>query len=597
MSIAQMTHVVLCGMAEEKAEVIAGLQELGCLHLVPLREVGPLEPTGAAERRRADAAWRHLNDAAVKRRPWPKDRPFDLEAVVAEVLANKERLRELSDRRDFLVQRIAGLEPFGDFALPPLEERRGMRLWFYDLPQRHRRALEAIDLPWAIVGQAGTRLHLAVIARDEPPADLLPVKRTRTGPRRLSALSKELEEVEIEIERTEAERAELTRQRLALGLRLARAADADDRRAAAGMTLDRGPIFALAAWAPAACAADLIAFANARGLALRLEPPAPRDAPPTLLTEGGAFEGAADLTSFYMVPAYRSWDPSLIVFASFCLFFAMILADAGYAAVLLLGLGAFWGRISAGGAGRRLGVMMAAVFGAALVYGVLAGSYFGVAPSAGSLLGSFAVIDVGDFQTMMAVSVIIGVLHISLACCQVALRNPGTPIMGQKLGWVAVTWGGLLMWLAPSALAGALPWVLLIGGLVTVFLAAALARPAYTAVDWLWRLADGLLGLTGLTGLFGDVLSYMRLFALGLASGSLAATFNRIAAQMAEEVPGGGVALALLVLIFGHAVNLALGILSGVVHGLRLNFIEFFNWGLSEEGYPFKAFAHRETAT
>jgi V/A-type H+/Na+-transporting ATPase subunit I len=99
------------------------------------------------------------------------------------------------------------------------------------------------------------------------------------------------------------------------------------------------------------------------------------------------------------------------------------------------------------------------------------------------------------------------------------------------------------------------------------------------------------------TKLFGDVLSYMRLFALGLASASLAATFNGLATKIAGGMPGVGVLLAILVLLFGHAINIALGILSGVVHGLRLNYIEFFGWALSEEGYPFKAFARRRTVT
>ncbi len=97
--------------------------------------------------------------------------------------------------------------------------------------------------------------------------------------------------------------------------------------------------------------------------------------------------------------------------------------------------------------------------------------------------------------------------------------------------------------------------------------------------------------------MFGDVLSYMRLFALGLASASLAGTFNNLSAQLAETMPGVGVLLAILVLVFGHVVNLALGIMSGVVHGLRLNFIEFFGWSFSDEGYPFKAFARRETVS
>lgn len=98
-----------------------------------------------------------------------------------------------------------------------------------------------------------------------------------------------------------------------------------------------------------------------------------------------------------------------------------------------------------------------------------------------------------------------------------------------------------------------------------------------------------------MTKIFGDVLSYMRLFALGLASASLAGTFNGLAVDLAEGLPGVGVLLALLILLFGHAVNLALGVMSGAVHGLRLNYIEFFGWGLGPEGRPFKALARRES--
>ncbi len=59
--------------------------------------------------------------------------------------------------------------------------------------------------------------------------------------------------------------------------------------------------------------------------------------------------------------------------------------------------------------------------------------------------------------------------------------------------------------------------------------------------------------------------------------------------------PGVGLLFAGLVLLFGHAINILIGVMSGVVHGLRLNYIEFFGWGLTEEGYPFRAFAKRET--
>ena len=88
------------------------------------------------------------------------------------------------------------------------------------------------------------------------------------------------------------------------------------------------------------------------------------------------------------------------------------------------------------------------------------------------------------------------------------------------------------------------------------------------------------------------MLSYLRLFALGLASARLAITFNEIAGTTAK-VPGIGLLLAIIVLVVGHGLNFILAVIGGVVHGLRLNCIEFFNWSLPDEGYPFQAFCKK----
>jgi V/A-type H+-transporting ATPase subunit I len=84
-------------------------------------------------------------------------------------------------------------------------------------------------------------------------------------------------------------------------------------------------------------------------------------------------------------------------------------------------------------------------------------------------------------------------------------------------------------------------------------------------------------------------LSYLRLFALGLASAQLAVTFNGLS-QDAAKIGGVGTLLAILIAVFGHGINFVLAIMGGVVHGLRLNCIEFFNWSLTEEGRPFQPF-------
>lgn len=238
--------------------------------------------------------------------------------------------------------------------------------------------------------------------------------------------------------------------------------------------------------------------------------------------------------------------------------------------------------------------MLAFIMVVAFTYGTLAGSWFGIAPPKGGLLDRIALIDVKNFDIMMRVSIIAGVLQIALANAEVAWRNWRTNLAIAKIGWIVTLFSGLGIWLATSRA----PWyVALAAGLATVILGTAAQRPVKRPIDWLLRAVDGTLAATQATKLFGDVLSYMRLFALGLASASLAATFNQLAGQIVKGLPGLGILFAILVLLFGHAINVALGILSGVVHGLRLNYIEFFGWALSEEGYPFRAFAHRRTVT
>ena len=193
-----------------------------------------------------------MNESPYPLRPWLKSHPIDLDAVIEAALKNKDRLREARDRRDFLAERIAGLEPFGDFALPAADALRGMKLWFYVLPAKQRRALEKLDLPWQILGRDQTRLYVVLISRDELPASILPVPRVHTGSLPLPALREQLAQAEIDIEEAEVERAELSRNRIVLGLQLAQAQDADERRAAARVTRDVDRIFALQGWVPAA---------------------------------------------------------------------------------------------------------------------------------------------------------------------------------------------------------------------------------------------------------------------------------------------------------------------------------------------------------
>ena len=595
MSIVPLKKVALCGLLKEKADLLQGLQDLGCLHLVPLRPA-PAEPETAASPHAEDAtkALRFLTDMKDKRKQVTRDPDFDVDRVVAEARAVQQRLRDVTDRRDFLLHRIKQVEPWGDLLFPPHAELAGHRLWFYILPAGKLKALEGVDLPWQIVHRDPRRAYVVLIAHDEPPADILPVPRTHTGALPLNELKHQLEDCEVEIEALVAERQALTRFIYLLSVNLARAEDRAMLAHASELTRDDVGLFAVQGWAPEDAVPQVEAFAEAKGLACLIEAPGPADAPPTMLDNPQALAAGSDLAMFYQTPGYRAWDPSLVVFFSFCFFFAMILSDAGYALVLLGLLVGYWAKLGRSAGGRRFRVLGACLCGSALVWGVLSGGYFGRTPAPGSGLDALHLIDLNDFESMMRLSIVIGALHIVLANGVTAyLNRHDLGLCLSKLGWIAAVAGGLLAWLGAGGDLTSAGFYLLAGGLAAVFWFSG-RRPCDSAKGLLLRGLDGLQALTNVTKAFGDVLSYMRLFALGLASASLALTFNQLAAQVNAALPGLGLFISILILLLGHSLNLALSIMSGVVHGLRLNFIEFYNWGMSEEGYPFKAFARKE---
>ncbi|NKN33224.1 V-type ATP synthase subunit I [Marichromatium bheemlicum] len=598
MSIMTMRRVTLAGLAADKDAVLEQLQQLGCMHLVELGN-RPSEPERVPSPHALEArkALRYLLEVPDKRRQIREHTDFDLTATIGAVLDNQQRLRDVSDRRDALRQRLAELDPWGEFDLPEPAALAGHKLWFYILPLRQLDALARLDLPWQIVHRDHRQAWVVVIAEQEPPSDALPVARTHTGALSRSEVARRLERTEIELESVVAERHALTRWIYLLSSHLAQAEDLAGLNYARAQTYDDEALFLVQGWVALEDCPGVQVLAEQLGLALLLEAPGADDQPPTRLDNPAPVAAGQDLVGFYQMPAYRSWDPSRVLFFSFTLFFAMILSDAGYALVLGAGLALGWRRLGHSETGARLRLLALALCGGALLWGILVGSYFGVTPAPDGLLGRLKVFDLDDFATMMRLSVAIGVLHLVLANIERALSAGAGGERRAALAWVAALIGGFALWIgngagAPNWLATSAQWLL--GMALFALLTLGSDRPVRSLGSALLRLLDGLRQLARITQAFGDVLSYLRLFALGLASASLALTFNELARDVHQGLPGLGLLFSILILLVGHVLNLALCLMSGVVHGLRLNFIEFYNWALAGEGYPFRPFKKTE---
>ncbi|MCM1554626.1 MAG: hypothetical protein NC048_03940 [Bacteroides sp.] len=300
------------------------------------------------------------------------------------------------------------------------------------------------------------------------------------------------------------------------------------------------------------------------------------------------------ITRLFSLPNYRELDLTPMLAPFFMAFFGFCLGDAGYGLILMAaalfivrkypkaksyGWLAFW-------------------FGlATVVFGTLSGTFFGISLFDIEALGRLRDY-IFDSSKMMTLSLVIGAVQILFGMFMNVLRL--TKVKGFKyalhrIGWLAViVCGGLLVGAPMLGLALPAPVTY---GLDALVIAGAVLALFYNNPDKnpLFNLGLGLWDTYNTaTGLVGDLLSYIRLFALGLTGGILGSVFNTLALDAANGVgvPVVSQLVMLAILLFGHSLNLALCVLGAVVHPLRLTFVEFYkNAGFAGGGREYKPFS------
>ncbi len=623
MAIVALHHITLIGELTYRDQAVLQLQRLGCVHVLDL---GNTEPQAIHPKEHAielKPAIAYL-DRCSEKRPAPSQAPqaglSEQEAVkqiVEKVSQIENDSRLLAEERETVSEAIEQTRPWGNFKIPAAEELCDQQLFFYRLTHRQASWLQATLLQKYVAQRINTdRQHQYwLIISSQAPAEL-PCEPQHLDSRSLDELRARLSEIEQQQERLQVQRIALTRWLDRLRSHLADVEDEAVRLMAAHRSVVDGPIYVLAGWVPQQQISKLESFAQNHSLALCTRPPQPDEHPPTLLSNPRPIAGAEGAVTFFITPDYRAWDPTWVMYFSFAAFFAMILADAGYGLVLGVILAFAVKPLGHTESGRRLRQLAVFIVAVTIGYGLLIGSFFGISPPAGSWLDQLVIKSDGrsimqDREAMMLIAASIGVFHLVLANVIVAWRWIGSGHALASVGWAVALIGGWLLTLAmipkPDVMSLAAVWfggqsivwseaVTTLGtwglglGLGLVFLFSSI-RPVLSACprDWMMRCVDGVMGLTGVTKAFGDALSYLRLFALGLASAQLAIIFNQLASDAAQK-QGIGLLLGLLIFLLGHTLNLVLAVVGGVVHGLRLNCIEFFSWSLTDEGQPFETF-------
>ena len=596
MAIAKLKKVIILGEIKSKKKTLEALQTCNLLHLIPLNELKEVSPTLNYDKLKE--ALSYLKTSPQKRKLQNPTTAVNIEQLIDQILKNKQERVHAIDKTELIKNRIKDVMPWGDFEYPNLNAIDGYRFWFYTVPLSRKVVLNELNLPWKILGQDHKQLYVVAISKIEPPESTMPFTRVHVGSRRLSQLKIDLNETLVSLEDLDAQRESLTRWIRPLNHSLNETINLSSLAKASGITFDTEDCFALSAWIPSESIDELESLRKELPFAYIYRDPESSENPPTLLKNSDLIGGGETAVSFFQLPGYRSWDPSLVLFFSFSLFFAIILADAGYALILGAMLAFKWKKLSMTKSGRRMRNLSSAIIFASTVYGIMIGSYFGIVLEEGSLLSQLQILNLNDFSSMMKLSIGIGAFHLVIANVFSSWQHRSSSIMLSNVGWIIVISASYFLWLRflqdedSLSFTSPLCLAITIGILLVVFFST--IRKIKSVSDISIKAFDGVLSFYKITKAFGDVLSYMRLFALGLSSASLAVTFNQLAITASESVPAGGFILFTLIILFGHILNFILAIMSGVIHGLRLNLLEFYNWGIEGEGYPFESFRRNE---
>ncbi len=328
--------------------------------------------------------------------------------------------------------------------------------------------------------------------------------------------------------------------------------------------------------------------------------PTVEDNTPIKLKNNKFIQMFESLTGMYGWPNYNEFDPTPILGPFFLLFFAFCMGDSGYGILLtIIGILITKGKLKID-MFDGLGPIITTLGIGTTVIGFFLGTFFGMnlaelLPGISHIFLNGKFMDT-NFDLQMVLALGIGVFHICLAMVVKSICYTKQTGFVNNLG----TWG----------------WTLLVvGGVITLSVSALFSLPQET-VKWIMICLGGVSAIgiyilnnvhrnplinigSGLwdtynmvTGLMGDVLSYVRLYALGLAGGMLGAAFNRLGLMVRGDEPSIGTWIAfLLIVIVGHLLNLALSSLGAFVHPLRLSFVEYFkNVGYEGKGKKYEPF-------
>lgn len=588
--ISPMTKYSFILLSGQTEEFLSKIQDLGVIDIT--RSVKPVDEKSEALLSEADTVKKALAVLNSCDSEPEKGFRFDGDPVEAALKAQAD-VEELKNELSSAKKELSARKPWGQFSTEAIGrlEAQGLKIRFYSCQKKKFDPAWAEIQPLQVVSETDTTVFFVTVA---------PVSEEYSFPiEPMAAPEGSVNEMELTIKDLETklyERKKLLgnlkgcigelRQRYneklgALDLYLA--------ESATEMAAD-SHLAVVTGFAPTEDDKRLCDAFDALGIYYIHEPATKEDNPPIKLHNNWFARNFEVLTGMYGMPVYDEFDPTPVLGPFFMLFFAMCMGDAGYGIVLML-IALFMKLKMQGTSLGKMYRLIGFLGGMTFFVGLFLGTFFGMSILEASWTpewlkalcvdGWFPDGKIAGFPVQMVLAVAIGVLHICLAMIIKTInytKRFGFSKTVSTWGWTTLIVGGIIviaLGMTEVLSEVAFKWVIIALAAVSSLAIFVFNTPGRNP---LVNIGSGLWDTYNMvTGLMGDVLSYIRLYALGLAGGMLGNAFNIMGTMILDiPVPGVNWVFCIVILIFGHVLNLAMSCLGAFVHPLRLTFVEYF---------------------
>lgn len=566
------------------------------------------------------------------------DEEWTLEEALAfakRISSLKEQIDRLHEEKRLLVFDQARIAPFGHFStqdIAYLEKEGKRRVQFFSRSANRKNPIPVDEDLLYVSTENGLEYFISIAKTHKTYPGLIEMRLEQSLDELASRLEKNLAATQV-LSQELREGAGALECIQAVLLQQLDIYDLETAKKKVRIPFKSGSVFSVEAWVPDSKKETLKALTEDLAIAVSEIKVEAEDREPTYMENTGFKKIGEDLVAIYDVPSITDKDPSGWIFWCFALFFAMIMSDAGYGLIFLMFAGYLrWKCGLFTGKAKRLYRLFVVLSCFTVGWGLMTSSFFGIEVSHDNIFRKYSPLQllvdakanyhvqskddvyeewkarypevaqattgeelivlttpkppakpispvVSEFSNniLLEFSLLVGTIHIGISLLRYARRKLS------NIGWFIFLVGGYLFF--PSMLRATTmlfflriidPKVATAFGLQCIYVGIGVA----ILFALMQKGLSGLKEIMDVVQVFGDVLSYVRLYALALASIIMASTFNEMGA-------GVGLLGGLVVIVAGHAATMSLGAMSGVIHGLRLNFIEWYHFSFEGGGKAF----------